>query len=154
MSSNHTELIDCDFIKQYDPFITYCVKKYTCKAVDDIKQDIYLILCQHAFRRDNVKAYISTIVRNYFYSIYRRQKLILRENYTHPVTNSSELHLYLKDVLHSIDELPNGECLKLYSNGFKYREIAEKLHLSMSNVKSSIYRIRHRLKWQEDPKLI
>ena len=138
-------MIDCKFISQYDSYISACILRYARQPIDDYKQDIYVILHTHEFHNGNVKAYISKIVQNYFFSIYRKQKVIGKDKIETTVTNSPDLHLIYKDVLHAIDELPNGECLKLYSYGFKYREIAQKLHLSMSSVKTSIYRIRHRL---------
>jgi DNA-directed RNA polymerase specialized sigma24 family protein len=61
------------------------------------------------------------------------------------VTNTSELHLDYKDVIHSIDNLPGGECLKMYSVGYKYREIADNLHIRMSSVKMNIHRLRKKL---------
>ena len=138
-------MIDCNFIAEYDTYISSCILRYARPPIDDFKQDIYLKLHEHTFHNGNIKAYICKIVQNYFFSIYRKQKVISKDKFEIGVTNSPELHLIYKDVLHAIDELPHGECLKLYSYGFKYREIAQKLHISMSSVKSSIYRIRHRL---------
>jgi DNA-directed RNA polymerase specialized sigma24 family protein len=138
-------LIDCNFIKEYDSYINFCIHRYTSKPIDDYKQDIYLALLTHDIHNGNIKAYIFRIVRNYFYSIYRQRKFILKETDLPSVTNSPELHLIYKDVLNNIDRLSHGECLKLYSIGFKYREIAEKLHISMGSVKTNIYRLRKML---------
>lgn len=136
-------MIDPRFISQYDSFISYCILKYTKPPIDDYKQDIYLTLHTHTFHNGNIKSYIAKIVRNYFYDKFRRKKEI--EKQPTDVTNSSETHLFYIDTLHTIESLPGGQCLKLYSQGYKYREISHLLSISMSSVKSSIYRVRHRL---------
>jgi DNA-directed RNA polymerase specialized sigma24 family protein len=136
-------MIDPRFISQYDSFISYCILKYTKPPIDDYKQDIYLTLHTHSFHNGNIKSYIAKIVRNYFYDKFRRKKEI--ENPPFDVTNQSELHLFYVDTLHTIESLPGGKCLKLYSQGYKYREIAYLLSMSMSSVKSTIHRVRCKL---------
>ena len=136
-------MIDSGFIYQYDTFISFCILRYTKPPIDDYKQDIYLILLEHEFHNGNLKGYISKIVQNYFYDKFRRKKDI--KNSLLNVTNPAESHLLLKDVLHTLNNLPGGKCLRLYSIGYKYHEIADILSIKMSSVKSNIYRVRKRL---------
>ena len=134
-------MIDQSFISQYDQHLTNCILRHTTYPIDDYKQDIYLILLRHDFHRTNVKAYISKIVRNYFYSRYRKKEpeILLPD-----VTNQVEDRLILKDTLEFISK-EHGECLKLYAIGYHYKEIAKLLNLSISAVKTRIYRLRRKL---------
>ena len=137
-------MIDQSFISRYDPFITYCILKYTRPPIEDYKQDIYLILLEHDFHHTHVKAYISKIVKHYFYSIYRNKEK--KPKYIPPLTtNSSDNHLLLQDTFKFINK-EQGHCLSLYTVGYKYKEIADILDLSMSCVKSRIHELRKRLK--------
>ena len=136
-------MVTDSFISQYDSFISFCILKYTKPLIDDAKQDIYLILCEHQFHDGNIKGYISKIVQNYFYDKFRRKKEI--KNTSFNVTNPAESHLLLKDVYNTLNNLPGGKCLRLYSIGYKYHEIADILSIKMSSVKSNIYRVRKKL---------
>jgi len=136
-------MISDSFITEYDRFISFCITRFAKPPIDDYKQDIYIILLEHPFHNGNIKAYIHKIVQNYFYDKFRRKKEI--QNLPSLVTNNTELRLYYKDVINTIDTLPGGECVKLYSTGYKYREIAGILNLSMSRVKMNIHRIRGKL---------
>jgi RNA polymerase sigma-70 factor (ECF subfamily) len=134
-------MIDSSFINQYDNYISYCILKYTNPPIEDYKQDIYLILLENNFEHRYVKGYISKIVRSYFCQLHRKQK---PKYLPPPVTNSSETSLILKDTLEFINK-EHGDCLGLYAVGYQYKEIANILNLSMSTVKTRIYRLRKRL---------
>jgi RNA polymerase sigma factor (sigma-70 family) len=136
-------MIDDAFIKRYDNLVTYCVRKYAQGPVDDYKQDIYLRLHEHNFHDKNIPAYIGTIVRNYFYDLFKRKKDYQKQILF--ATNSAEIHLLYKDVCNKLSQLDNSDCLILYAQGYKYREIAEIKHTSISNVKSIIRRLRKKV---------
>lgn len=137
-------MIDSYFIKQYDNYISCCILKYTSPPIHDYKQDIYLLLCSHTFHNGNIKAYIAKIVRNYFINRFKKNKIEKID--ADVATNSSELCFIYKDQLKKLEKYPHFECLELFAHGFRYREIALKLNVSIGTVRSRIYNLRRKLK--------
>lgn len=139
-------MIDNAFISQYDKYISYCIHQYCKPPIDDFKQDIYLKLCETPFRHENVKSYIAIVVRNYFYEKYRTDQRKKNPEKTQSlVIIPDESHSIYKEVVEKLRNLPGGKCLRLYAEGYKYREIAELLHISLYNVQISIYRARKKI---------
>lgn len=144
-------MIDSCFIKKYDSYISYCILLYCKPPIDDYKQDIYLKLIEVPFRHEYIKGFIAKVVRNYFFDKFRSAECRGRyeKKDTYPITNSSESHLIYKDVIETLKGLPGGKCLRLYAEGYKYREIAEILHMNISSVKSHIHNVRCKLRCEK-----
>lgn len=109
----------------------------------------------------NIKAWLYTIMRNIFINNYRRkvkQNTIFDHtsndyllDYNQPaVTNRAESNLAVKEIYKSINRLP--EIFKrpflMYFDGYKYYEIADKLHEPLGTIKSRIHFARKMLKAQ------
>ena len=144
-------MIDTNFISQYDSYISYCILLYCKQPIDDYKQDIYLKLIETPFRHECVKGYISKVVRNYFYDKFRTsERKRKNENISPlPITIPSDTHFIYKDTIETLRTLPGGKCLRLYAEGYKYIEIAEILHISLSSVKVSIHNVRLKLRCEK-----
>jgi RNA polymerase sigma factor (sigma-70 family) len=142
-------LVDEKFIEEFDGYITNCILKFAPEPIDDYKQDIYLILCEHKFHNGNIKSYLYKIIKNYFL---RKKSKKIENSKELTATFQLENALYIKEVIDFIKKLPHGECLRLYSAGFHYKEIAEILHIKLSTVKSYIYRLRKKLQRKNNAK--
>lgn len=106
----------------------------------------------------NFKGWIYTIMRNTFINSYRK---VLRDrayidqsdnccfsNQGYDIAvDTSEGNYDLKEMHRIVRLLPDEYRIPflMYVSGFKYREIAEKLHLPLGTVKSRIYFTRKRL---------
>ena len=107
----------------------------------------------------NIKAWLSTIMRNIFINDYRRnekKKLIIdamvydeRNSY---YKSSSDSTIRLKEINNAIYNLPatfKNACL-LYLHGYKYKEIATALNEPLGTIKSRIHFARKMLQKQID----
>lgn len=109
----------------------------------------------------NIRAWLSTIMRNIFINDYRRkarQKTIFADapqenaiNWQHPgISNAAESNIQMKEIKAAISNLP--EIFKtpflLYFEGYKYNEIADLLAEPLGTVKSRIHFARKLLKEQ------
>jgi RNA polymerase sigma-70 factor (ECF subfamily) len=106
----------------------------------------------------NLKAWTFTIMKNTFINNYRqsvRQNTILDKTDDLYFLNLSEKsNTGLPDSAYAVKEI-NNEIRKIdedqrrpfemYNNGYKYKEIAEKLNLSIGTVKSRIFFTRKKL---------
>lgn len=106
----------------------------------------------------NMKAWVYTIMKNTFINLYRknsrhndyttseRQKKTVNDfyNFTHEQPESEYSY---KEIVASIGTLEEqySEPLRLYTQGFKYREIADMLHIPIGSVKSRIFNARKML---------
>ncbi len=106
----------------------------------------------------NLNAWLFTIMRNSFITQY--QKAVRQKTY---VDNSEDLHLLnnssnvsdndgehslrVKEINERIDRLPikYREPFVMYTRGFKYIEIAERLQIPLGTVKNRIHVARHEL---------
>lgn len=128
---------------------------------EDLKQDTYMKAFNY---RDkfvdciNLKAWVFTIMKNTFINNYRRS---VKENTI--IDNSKDLYLlnlpqksgsvspeskYSVDELEKIIDSLEDEFripFRMHVQGFKYREIAEKLDLKIGTVKSRIFFTRKKL---------
>jgi RNA polymerase sigma-70 factor (ECF subfamily) len=133
---------------------------------EDLVQETFLKVLKYQdkyIHKENFKAWTFTILKNTFLNTYRRS---INENTyrdqtsdsfylnqtevsyaDNPETTYTELEIrqnieQLRDTL----RLP----LKLYIDGYKYKEIAKELNLNIGTVKSRIFISRRQLKGQLD----
>ncbi len=106
----------------------------------------------------NLKAWLYTIMKNTFINEYRRNKrantFIDKTDNQYFLNNSKvseysspESKIAEKDIRKALSELSNDFRIpfEMYYNGFKYKEIAERLELSIGTVKSRIFFTRKKL---------
>ena len=109
----------------------------------------------------NVKAWMSTIMRNIFINEYRRkirQRTIFDNTPNEFLINSAnafasqdvEGHLQLKDIEATVHRLPEifRNPFLMYFEGYRYIEIASALHEPLGTIKSRIHFARKLLKEQ------
>ena len=103
----------------------------------------------------NLKAWTFTIMKNTFINNYRRS---IRTNAIIDTTDdlyflnltkesgipSPESQISLKDIRKRVDRLDDDQRIpfEMHTQGYKYKEIAEKLQISIGTVKSRIFRGR------------
>ncbi len=106
----------------------------------------------------NLKAWTFTIMKNTFINNYRRS---LRTNAIIDTTDdlyflnltkesgipSPESQISLKDIRKRVDRLDDDQRIpfEMHTQGYKYKEIAEKLQISIGTVKSRIFFGRKKL---------
>ena len=129
-------------------------------------QDLYQETLYKAFvNRDkynpgtNIKAWLSTIMRNIFINDYRRndRKRIVMDSVGYAEKNNtssflSDRHIRLKEINNALYNLPQifkNACL-LYLQGYKYNEIALALDEPLGTIKSRIHFARKMLQKQLD----
>ncbi|RYY97564.1 MAG: RNA polymerase sigma factor [Chitinophagaceae bacterium] len=129
-------------------------------------QDLYQETLFKAFaHRDkyqpgtNIRAWLSTIMRNIFINEYRRneRKRTVLDNVMYAERNNApaltaERSVRLKEINGAIYRLPaifKKACL-LYLQGYKYQEIAEALDEPLGTIKSRIHFARKMLQKQID----
>lgn len=127
----------------------------------DLLQDTSLKVLNHQdmfVEETNFKGWVYTIMRNIFINNYRKEMreqtfvdktegayfLNQANNLAYDSTESSH---DLKEIRRIVNALPSEYKIpfSMYVSGFKYREIAEKLHLPLGTVKSRIFFTRQRL---------
>ena len=128
---------------------------------EDLKQDTYMKAFNYRNKFvdcTNLKAWVFTIMKNTFINNYRRS---VKEN---TIIDSSQDLYFLNlpqdsgflspESRYSLDELEKvvdsledefSTPFRMHVQGFKYREIAEKLDLKIGTVKSRIFFTRKRL---------
>jgi RNA polymerase sigma factor (sigma-70 family) len=144
-------------------YLQYFAKKLT--ANDDDAQDLVqetnlkaLIFREKYVHQSNFKAWLFTIMKNIFINNYRRNKkaqtivdktdnlyYIHRRIDQFPVSPDSELAE--KEILKKIDSLEDDHRVpfQMHTQGYKYKEIADALDISIGTVKSRIFFGRKKL---------
>ena len=107
----------------------------------------------------NLKAWLFTILRNSFINQYRR--MMKRNTFidttdntyfldlpNHQTINQAELKFIRQDLTEAIKGLPTDlrVTFLLNSEGFKYQEIADELHIPIGTVKTRIFVARRMLR--------
>jgi RNA polymerase sigma-70 factor (ECF subfamily) len=107
----------------------------------------------------NLKAWLFTILRNSFINQYRR--MMKRNTFidttdntyfldipNHQTINQAELKFIRQDLTEAIKALPKDlrVTFLLNSEGFKYQEIADELHIPIGTVKTRIFVARRMLR--------
>lgn len=104
----------------------------------------------------NLKAWLSTIMKNLFINMYRKRKKenIIREKDGATITyveyfagiepNLGESEILLKEIYSKIDALSNeyGQPVKMMLDGHKYEEISDTLKIPIGTVKSRLHQAR------------
>ena len=121
----------------------------------DLYQDTILkaIIFKDKFTHNNLKAWSLTIMKNIFINGYKR-KLMQREwmsqevtskrgvlNVSHNNPMSTQNHKDILQQLHKLDQ-PIGVPLRMFLDGFKYKEIADNMDLPIGTIKSRIFQGR------------
>ncbi len=127
----------------------------------DLVQDTYLkaMLNQDKYYDDtNLKAWTFTIMKNIFINNYRKsQKTVniletvedlnyLRNSYR-SYTFQPDAEYSKNEIIKGINKLSDGQRVpfEMHNSGFKYKEIASHLNLSIGTVKSRIFFTRKKL---------
>jgi len=130
-------------------------------AANDLFQETYLKALKNKDKfnpQTNLKAWTYTIMKNTFINDYRKAKRAntfvddTDEQY-HINTNkedrfvSSESKMFCKEIKGAIADLDDEHRIpfEMHYNGYKYKEIADELNLSIGTVKSRIFFSRKRL---------
>jgi RNA polymerase sigma-70 factor, ECF subfamily len=144
-------------------YLLYFAKKLTMNEEDanDLVQETNykaLLFREKYVHHTNFKAWLFTIMKNIFINNYRRNKkaktfIDTTDNlhYIHqhinafPVTPDSELRE--KEVRKQVDALADDHRIpfEMHTQGFKYKEIADELDISIGTVKSRIFFGRKKL---------
>lgn len=127
----------------------------------DLVQDTFLkaLIYRDKFEDNtNLKAWTYTIMRNTFINNYRRAiksgTIIDKTEDAYYLNSSSksmvgmpESELSVKELEHAISTVPDDQRIpfEMQYKGYKYKEIAEELNLSIGTVKSRIFFCRKKL---------
>jgi RNA polymerase sigma-70 factor (ECF subfamily) len=156
---NQLLLANSDFLK---PF-AFTLTRDNEQARDLLQETLYKALANQDKYNvgTNVRAWLSTIMRNIFINNYRRkakQKTIfdnsandfLLDYNQSSVSNEAIATLGMKEVQAAIHSLPDIFRLpfELYFEGYKYNEIAEMVNEPLGTIKSRIHFARKLLKAQ------
>ena len=133
-------------------------------AADDLFQETALRAFRHQAKYisdTNLKAWLSTIMKNSFINLYRKQKrrselqdttsedfyLNLSKD---TISNEGEMNINIQEISRIIDSLEDGYRVPFLMSyeGYKYDEIQEKMNLPMGTIKSRIHHARRILKNQ------
>jgi len=132
-------------------------------ANDLFQETLYKALkYKHQYQEGtNLKAWLSTIMRNTYINNYRRKRRnpIFYDGTVSgfwvnsggaTVYNTGESDVMMKELTATIDEMEDGLRIPflMYYEGFKYGEIAEQMDLPLGTVKSRIHFARKYLKQQ------
>ena len=127
----------------------------------DLTQETFLkalVYREKYVNHNNFKAWVYTIMKNIFINNYRRQKksktIIDQTEYLYylNISNSNsdtdpESMYYASELEHGIKQLDADfrKAFDMYNDGYKYKEIAETLKLTIGTVKSRIFYSRKKL---------
>ena len=152
----HKSLLFDSDLRQYAISLTY-----NQDAADDLVQDTYLKIMQYEdyFKEGtNLKAWCYTIMKNTFINQYRRKqkyKLICDnadelshwENSVSSATDTADINYSVSEINKQFHKMPEEKRkpLEMYIDGYKYKEIADEMNLSIGTVKSRIFFSRQKL---------
>ena len=127
----------------------------------DLTQETFLkalVYREKYVNHNNFKAWVYTIMKNIFINNYRRQKKTktiidkTEDLYYLNISNSNsdtdpESMYYASELEHGIKQLDADfrKAFDMYNDGYKYKEIAETLKLTIGTVKSRIFYSRKKL---------
>ncbi len=128
---------------------------------NDLLQETYLKALTYRDKytnQNNFKAWVYTIMKNIFINNYRRNKkaktivdqtdnLYFLNSGAEDRNTNPEVILSSKEIQMGIDKLDNDfrKAFDMYNEGFKYKEIADDLDLTIGTVKSRIFYSRKKL---------
>jgi len=152
--------ITSDIWEEFSGYLKKVIKKRVQDefAVEDILQDVFYNIHKNIDKleeKSKMKAWLYQITRNKIIDYYRSRKMTVNlfegaeEEIEQNITDSNmnfEIALCLKPMINNLPE-KYREVLILYEyENLTQKEIAEKLNLSVSGVKSRIQRAREKLK--------
>lgn len=150
-------------ITALEKYLEYFALKLTANQEDakDLLQETYLkalIYREKFVHKTNLKAWMFTIMKNIFINNYRRKvkanTIIDTTDSLYYLNNSKESSNPTPDSVYHTQEIQNGiemldkdyrRAFEMFNEGFKYKEIAEELNLSIGTVKSRIFFSRKKL---------
>ena len=134
---------------------------YNQEDANDLVQDTYLKIMQYEdYFKDgtNLKAWCYTIMKNTFINQYRRNqkyKLVFDstddlsywENSVSSPSDAADVNYSVSEINKQFQKLPEEKRkpLEMFIDGYKYKEIADEMNLSIGTVKSRIFFSRQQL---------
>ncbi len=133
------------------------------EANDLVHETLYRALRNREKYNDgtNIRAWLYTIMRNTFINSYRRRNRekkifhnglpgFLSDHSGAATSNPAEATLVSKEILTAVHSLPDifRVPFTLYSEGYKYQEIADILNIALGTIKSRIHLARKSLRGQ------
>lgn len=136
----------------------------SCEEGQDLVQDTLLKALMHRskFKNDtNLKGWLFTIMRNTFINQYRKnynsKRLERRQSEVAPIQAVEQYTFHKPDglfqwkemwqIVNSIKE-ELAKPFTLYTEGYKYQEIADQLDLPLGTVKNRIFQARQEIQMQ------
>ena len=151
-------------ISEYSSYLYLIVKKMGSIAIldediEEIISDVFLAIWKNSEnlnRHTNIKEYLTGIAKNVTRNKYRSTELNysisdyeekLFDNFNiEKLSEEKEQDGIIKKALKNLSDEEYNIFIMFYYNGKKIKEIAELLHLSESNVKVKLHRIRKLVK--------
>lgn len=143
-----------EITRTYDALKGFAVKltKNQTDAEDLVQETVYKALKNKSkYSNNNFRAWIYTIMRNIFINEYNKkvkQKTVFdssENQYTlnnlYKTNNNPETFIAVKEIWGKVKEVSEDfrAPLNLFIEGYKYKEIAEKLNIPIGTVKSRIH---------------
>ena len=129
----------------------------------DLVQETYLRAFLHSDKYEedtNLKAWVLTIMRNTFINDYRKRKRI-SEIISHHADiqhlcssyhslDKADVNYHVKEINRQINSIADEQRIpfEMFLEGYKYKEIADKMNISLGTVKSRIFFTRKKLQWE------
>jgi len=139
-------------IEEYSGYVYQIIKNMTSNQlnhedIEDIMSEVFFLLWKNQSHIEkNLKSYLATITRTCTYRYLKKQNdtfEFLDEN----IGKKDDLEdIYIKDCLSCLNKQEIEIFLLYYYNGYKVKEIAQILNLSLSNTKIKLLRIRKKIK--------
>jgi RNA polymerase sigma-70 factor (ECF subfamily) len=135
----------------------------TCNTEEakDLVQETYLkvLSSEDKYEQDtNLKAWMLTIMRNTFINDYRKRKRIndvMSDNHdfaslgyhTLQSPERADIHYHVKEINKHINNIDDDQRIpfEMFLDGYKYKEIADEMDISLGTVKSRIFFTRKKL---------
>jgi RNA polymerase sigma-70 factor (ECF subfamily) len=131
------------------------------EEAQDLVQETYLkvLSSEDKYEKDtNLKAWMLTIMRNTFINDYRKRKRVnevINENidvsslgqYALQSPERADINYYVKEINKHINNIDEDQRIpfEMFLDGYKYKEIADEMDISLGTVKSRIFFTRKKL---------
>jgi RNA polymerase sigma-70 factor (ECF subfamily) len=143
--------------------LTHFALMLTCNVEEakDLVQETYLkvLSSEDKYEKDtNLKAWMLTIMRNTFINDYRKRKRVnevINENidvsslgqYALQAPERADINYHVKEINKHINNIDEDQRIpfEMFIDGYKYKEIADEMELSLGTVKSRIFFTRKKL---------
>lgn len=150
-NNNDERKIEDLFNKYYEPLCLYgySISPINKSIIEDCVQDAFIELWKNKKKINNPKAFLYSCLKNKIISEHRHSKVVLEYfNYKHIIDKEQQYTLSQEDkiveseinllIVKSLDILPDKckEIFKLFIKGMSYKDIAEKLDISVNTVKT------------------